>query len=203
MPTATISFVGSIAGLSIASQQTLTGIAQEGGQYPSATPEACTYGGLNPYDDLHTFEYDETPTVEAGDIIGVFWTGGRRVELEVEAVDGTTVTVHNDNIGQGDTLPASGTVMAACPRTRYDLRLDADQIVAFAAGMATSNALLVFRDDAASALVDVFADAHAVWLNTDGTTSPFASLGDMATVDVYAAAAVTVTLGFLQDSEIA
>ncbi|NLG44790.1 MAG: hypothetical protein GX547_16230 [Phycisphaerae bacterium] len=201
MLTASVNYIAAIAGLSIQSTKTLNGTAHEGGQFPSATPAACTYGGLNVYDSLHTFAFDDTPDLEAGDVLAVFWAGGRRAELIVNDVDGLAVTVHNDDTGQGDALPASGTVLTACKRARNDLRFAAAQLVALAAaGEDTGDALLVFRDDSDSVLMDLPAGGYAGWDNEQTTASPLADLSGVLTLDVYAAAALTVTVGLLQDS---
>jgi hypothetical protein len=202
MPTASITFIASIAGFSVQSSRTLTGTAHEGGQYPAAAPEGCTYGGMNVYDSLHTFTFEATPTLEEGDVFAVFWTGGRRAELVVEGVDGLAVTVHNDDIGQGDALPAAGTAMEASPRARNDLQFAASTLVALAAAADIAGAaLLVFTDDADdTVLVDLASESYAAWDSEDGTDSPLATLANVKTLDVYAATALTVTLGLLQDS---
>lgn len=206
MPTGTIQSVINLGGVSIASSLSNTAVAQQGGEYPTAAAKAGTLE-TRVTAALGIVELSTGHGLEVDDIVAVIWSTGYRYGMTVTAVDGNEVTVSG---GAGDDFPDNGygtssgvgtLAVHVCERTRYDVRFEAGDLEAIAAG-SDQVAVLVFTDELSAAYATkIVASGKWEWFDGTGIDNPLtdASVDDVVSVDVYAGAttAATVKLGML------
>jgi len=59
------------------------------------------------------------------DYVDVYWSGGKRYNVDVTAVTSTTISI---DLGSGDNLPSSSTAVVICKRVTVNLAIDGDNV---------------------------------------------------------------------------
>lgn len=116
--------------------------------------------------------------IATGNIIDLYWSGGRRYKVTVGTVSGTSVPI---SVGSGDNLPIATTAVVACVRTNVNTAIDGDnsQLLVISAEFSdtseTSKCQASFFDvgDALIAHMDLTANQPQVYDLAAGVTNPF------------------------------
>jgi hypothetical protein len=92
--------------------------------------------------------------ITASDTIAIFWTGGKRYDVDVTAVTDNTISF---DLGSGDNLPSQDATVTVSTKVTLDEMFNGTQLRALAIGGSTAS-LFSFLDDSATP-VSVFAVA--------------------------------------------
>ncbi len=136
------------------------------------------------------------------DVVDVFWDGGLRYGVVIDAVDGNAVSFGGVTPGAGDDLPAQGTALVMTKQMTVDVDFDGD-LLRMIAARANLRAHLDFQDAGGSSLeaVELRANEPWQWATGTGVANP---LGGNAVAAVRAAAGTgaetTLKLGGLYEA---
>jgi hypothetical protein len=117
-------------------------------------------------------------SITASDQVAVFWSGGRRYDVDVTAVTATTISI---DIGSGDNLPIATTAVTIVAMTTINILIDGDNTKVIGLSLETSDTtlttkgLLLFEDATGDdiAVSDLTANAPIVYDITGGSSNPF------------------------------
>lgn len=200
MPSATLTVSGDIGGVVMNSTLQRTADGQIGqGPVTVAAAKAGT---------LDTRSTDTTGIIGStahgmtdGDVMDIYWDGGRRYDVDVVAGTDT------DNItfsgGTGDVLPAATTAVTVQEQLVIDIDFVGDNLKAIGA-LCTKRGHISFRDSGGSTLLSVDLIANEAWFWLDGGTAVNPLAGDTVADLVYtqsdSANTATTRVGVLYDS---
>lgn len=202
MPTGTIGFDVTLAGISCTSVVTRT----ESGQisHEVALP-AAKAGTLS----TRTDNEEGTATLGAGhgietsDLVDIYWSGGCRRGVTVGTVDGTSVPFgEGENIGAGDNLPTQDTAIFMAERVPIDTDFDGD-LVEMIAVHSTKRCQVDFEDsdDASLTALELAADEVWTWIKDQPASNPLTGNPvDQIQATSGLAEAATLKIGVLYDS---
>lgn len=101
-------------------------------------------------------------TLQVGDKVNVYWSGGRRYGMTVSAVAGNDVTVGTgaSEVGAGDVFPAQSTAVVITEQVQINSQIDGDAIqiigvMAQSADPASTTKVNVDMQDAGGASIEV------------------------------------------------
>jgi len=201
MPTSRLTLNGDIGGISVNSTLTRTADGQIG---HDVTLNPAKTGTLS----ARTSDTEGTLTLESahglvdGDIIDVYWGGGRRYDVVVGTVAGDDVPISG---GSGDALPAQGTAVTANKQQVIDTDFDGDLLEAIGA-LCTARAHLGFYDTGAllALSLDLGASELWHWLNGGTAANPLAgkSIDYVVATQAESTAEANLKLGILYDSTV-
>jgi hypothetical protein len=169
-----LSLIGSLAGVSIQSNITRSG----DGQIAHEVPLPAAIAGVV---TTRTSNVAATLTLAAGhglavgDIIDVYWAGGRRYNVRVDTVTGNDVAFDDTPTAAGDNLPAQAAAIAVGKQVAIDTNFDGDQVVLILAS-AERRCNFSFEDvgNAILAARELQANEPWYWANGQGVTNPLA-----------------------------
>ena len=199
MPTSRITSTGDIGGISLNSTTSATADGQIGHEVTVAAGEAAELF-VRTDDTSGQLAYAETPIVEAGDVIGLFWTGGGRYDVDVDSVVGSLV---NFSGGAGDVLPAADSDIVACEQQTIDTDFDGDLLRMIGALCASQGRLVFYESGSVVGLVVELGEAQLwTWSDVSGFTNPLASTNvvDASVAQAGTSSTATFKLGILYDS---
>lgn len=136
--------------------------------------------------------------LQMGDIIDIYWDGGRRYDVDVDSVAGDDVTFSG---GTGDVLPAQDTDITTAEQTVIDVDFDGANLVGIGA-VCPARAHLGFFEGAANELsVDLVAKETWFWVDGGTAANPLAAtvVGSVK-ASQSSTAAIKLDLGVLYDS---
>lgn len=172
--------------------QNITVPAAEAGELTTRTSD--TAGTLTMDDSAHT--------INTGDRLDLYWTGGSCRDALVGTVSGASVPFTG---AQGDVLPIATTeIMAAVP-VEVDVVVDGDNLVALLMAniSAIGQAQIVLEDDGAAEayFARLGIACSRTWHDADGTDNPIAGdLIEKAYLSHGGTAAAAVRLGMVYDN---
>uniref|UniRef100_A0A6M3K2V3 Uncharacterized protein n=1 Tax=viral metagenome TaxID=1070528 RepID=A0A6M3K2V3_9ZZZZ len=139
-------------------------------------------------------------TIETGDRIDIYWSGGQARGATVGTVNGNSVPF---TLATGDVMPTEDTVVTACVALKLDLGVLGTNVVAIALyGAGRSTFVFAGADNVEDLGQVVGAGTVWTWTEDDGTTNPITA--DTIT-KVFAsqanAAAAAVRVGVLYDND--
>lgn len=138
--------------------------------------------------------------IQTGDIIDVYWTGGRRYDVVVGTVVGDSVPI---SLGAGDVLPAQDDPVTAAKQQEIDTDFDGDKLVAIGSLLGQRGHLSFFNGSTNELALDLVAGELWHWMNGGTATNPLA--GKTITHIEFTqatATAATFKLGILYDSTV-
>ena len=198
MPTSTLSLSGEIGGAPLGStlQRTADGSIRQG---PITLP-AAEAGTLSTRSTDTTGVLTISGTaLQIGDVIDIYWDGGRRYDVDVDGVAGDDVTFSG---GAGDVLPAEDSVVTAAEQVSIVLAFTGDELVAIGAKLGERGHLSV-RDTGVTALsIDLVKNETWFWLDGQQIANPLAgdSVDGLMASNASSAATAVLNLGVLYDS---
>ena len=202
MPTGTISSTTTVAGLSIQTLTTKTASGALPGQEKSLP--AGNAGSLTTRtddDDGEITADSAEHTIETGDVVDVYWSGGIRYGMTVGTVDGTAIPVSG---GAGDALPVADTDVVVTERVVLDLDFDGDKVEMIVA-TSTQRCHLDFLDsgDATLHAQEIEADESWDWVDGNGSSNPLTGnpVDELHVSNGSATAAATFKLAGLYNSD--
>ena len=202
MPTSAISSTLNIGGMSMSSQinRTATGVVspQEivlpAGKAGTLTTRTSDTVGIATLAQGHGFVQ--------GDIVDIFWLGGRRYGVLVNSVTSTTVSFGTTTPGNGDVLPIATTALVMTEQVTVDIVFDGDDLEAFALHCA-ARAHIDIQEVGGSSLLalELLASEAVYWASDNGYANPLAAaaVGQFKLANGTAAAA-TFKFSGLYDS---
>ncbi len=138
-------------------------------------------------------------TLQIGDVIDIYWDGGRRYDVDVTNVVGDDVTFSG---GAGDILPAATTAITAAAQVSIDTDFDGATLVAIGA-LANARGHLSFQEGGLTELsVDLTAKEAWFWADQSTAANPLAAtvVGTVKATQAGSSAAATLDIGVLYDS---
>ncbi len=198
MPSSTLSLSGEIGGAPLGAtlQRTADGAIRQG---PITLP-AAEAGTLSTRSTNTTGVLTLAgTTLQIGDVIDVYWDGGRRYDVDVDGVAGDDVTFSG---GAGDVLPVQDTAVTAAEQVAIDLAFTGDELVAIGAKLGERGHLSV-RDSGATALsIDLVKNETWFWLDGQQIVNPLAgsSIDGLMASNASSSATAVLNLGVLYDS---
>jgi len=198
MPSSNLTLSGEIAGAPLGS--TISRSADGSIRHGPITLPAAEAGTLSTRTTDTTGVLTISGTaLQIGDVIDVYWDGGRRYDVDVDGVAGDDVTFSG---GAGDILPAATTAITAAEQVTIDTDFDGADLVAIGA-LCNARGHLSFREGAATELsVDLTAKEAWTWFNASTAANPLAStvVGAITASQAGSSAAATLDIGLLYDS---
>lgn len=203
MPQSKLRIVADVGGISITSTLTREADGQLG--HGPITLPAAEAGALTTRTDNDTGTITiEDHGFEDGDIVDVYWDGGRRFGMAVSSAAADTFVVGASVVGAGDNLPAQDTAVIVCKQTVIDSDFDGDKVVAIAAKLSARGHMSI-RDDSDVHAVSVDLAAGEVWHWTDALAgaNPLAGelVGSLA-ISHASLSPATFAFGLLYDSTV-
>lgn len=71
-------------------------------------------------------------SIEAADVVDIYWPGGERYGVTVDSVDTNTITFDDTPAATGDVLPVQDTAIVVCERQLINIAFDGDDVQLFA-----------------------------------------------------------------------
>ncbi len=197
MPTSNLTVSGDIGGVGVNSSfsRTATGqISHDVTLNPAKTGTLTT----------RTSDTAGIATLEAGhgiivsDVVDVYWTGGRRYNVNVTAVNVNDVTFSG---GTGDTLPAQSTALTMAKQQTIDTDFVGNLLVAIGALCAARAHVKFYESLTLKLAVDVTANELWFWVNGGTAANPLAGANVTHIVASQAGAvAASLKVGALYNS---
>jgi len=138
-------------------------------------------------------------TLEIGDVIDIYWDGGRCYDVDVDNVVGNDVTFSG---GAGDVLPAVDTAITAAEQVVIDTDFDGAVLVAIGA-LANARGHLSFQQSAVTELsVDLVQSEAWFWADNLSIANPLVGtvVGNIQASQAGSTATATLDVGILYDS---
>ena len=201
MPTSRLTSACESGGLAMSSTLTSTADGQIGHEL---TLPAAKTGTLSTRtnDTTGTLTMEASHGIVTADIIDLYWDGGRRYNVVVGAVSGTSVPISG---GAGDVLPAQDTAVTAQVQQVIDSDFDADLIVSIGA-LCPKQRHVCFSEsgDVLALALDIGAAALWFWLNSGTATNPLEgkTIDDIRVTQASSAATADMKIGILYDSSV-
>lgn len=143
-------------------------------------------------DTAGTLTLAENHGIETADKIDLYWAGGRRYNVTVGTVSGTSVPISD---GAGDNLPAEDAEVTAGIRVTLDTDFDGDKLAVLATVLAQRGRLEFYDgDDALQLGLDLVAGEFWSWLSGGTAANPLAS--DVIDYVVVSTASPVLEAGF-------
>ncbi len=204
MPTATLTQVASVAGLSIQSALARTASSQISHESTPPLP-AAKAGSLSTRTDDNTgvVTLAAGHGLEMGDVVDVYWAGAGnyRYGMDVTAVNGNDVTVDG---GAGANLPAQDTAVTVGEQVTIDTDFDGDLVKLIVANCSL-RAHIAFRDATPTVLKEVELQANEAWswVAGQGIANPLAGspVNDIKASNGDASGTATLRIGVLYDGQ--
>lgn len=197
MPSSRITTNAEIAGVAYAASRTQSHSSEI---YHAPTLAASVAGTLSTRtsDSAGTLTLAAGHGFTAGDVISVYWTGGRRYGVTVGVVAGEAVPISG---GAGDNLPAEDSDLVAAAETVLNTDFDGDDVKGLAGKCAEASSISFYSaGDTLSAQVDVIDGAY-LWLAGGSEANPLAGvIVDYVRASQAGAAARTLELGIAYDA---
>lgn len=197
--TAVLNF--SIAGKSIIGKVTKTGTGEIGHVLSLAAAEAGTLTTRTSATEGTITMGSESHTIETGDTIDIFWTGGFRYGVTVGTVSTTSVPLSG---GSGNDLPADETTVTVTQKTVIDTDFNGNKVEMFAAvNSARGHIIWMDSNGVETHEAELLAAEPHFFVADSGQTNPLADAGiDAVHVSQASSAAVsTFTLGIAYNSD--
>jgi hypothetical protein len=130
MPTGSFSIVMSVGGVTLMNTP-----VQETGDHPQTweiTLPAGEAGTLS----TRTADGEGVLTstghsIEAADVVDIYWSGGARYAVTVDSVDANTITFDDTPAATGDVLPVATTAIVVTQRFQVNAAIDGDNVQMF------------------------------------------------------------------------
>jgi len=171
MPTGIISLIANVAGISINSTTSRTGDGSEAREVSLPAGQAGTLTTRTD-DDTGEATLSDTPSVANGDVVDVYWSGGKRIGMDVGVVAGNVVPIDG---GAGDALPAQDTAVIVTERVEETaMKFDGDDMKLLVVSC-DQRATVDFEDSTPTSLADVeivAANEEYHWADDQGVANP-------------------------------
>lgn len=167
-----ISISGAVAGVSF--NGNLARTADGGSGYDPTIPAAKS-GTLSTRtdNDTGTLTLASGHGITTGATIDLYWDGGRRYNVTVGTVSGTSVPI---DLGAGDNLPAQGTAVTATLQTGVDVDFDGDLLQLIIARCTNKGIILFYESSSVAVVVDLAANEPYLWASGWQGANPFAGV---------------------------
>lgn len=198
-----------IAGMVIRGNVTRTA---EGQQTVEVVVPAGQAGSLSTRtdDDTGIITLDATPVgITDADTMDIYWDGGQRRNVAVDAVAGNNIAFGAANDGDGDVMPAQDTAVVIGVQKAFNLPLAGGDIAVFAAGIehpassaSRSRLTLLTSGDVVALTQDLYAESAEVRDIAAGAADPLggATITDGTVSTESIAAAPTLKIAVLKDA---
>jgi hypothetical protein len=191
MLTSRLTIGGSVGGVSINStiQRDAEGIVGQEPPLPAAKAGTLTTRTDN---TSGTLTLGAGHGVTTGNVIDLYWDGGRRYNVTVGTVSGNTVPISG---GAGDNLPVLNAAITAAVQTVIDAPFDGNLVLAIAA-QCSKRARVEFYQNSSMVLgIDLVAGETWVWWTGGAGTNPLAG-ADVTAIKASQADTTAQTLKF-------
>lgn len=172
--TSRITISGDIGGVSMNSTIVRTAAGQIGHEVTLGAAQAgtlTTRGSAT----AGTLTLGAAHTIQTADVIDIYWSGGRRYNVTVGTVSGTSVPFSGgagDNLP--DTLPTTATPVTCMKQVVIDTDFDADLLVAIGAKCTEIGHLGFYEDSTLRLSVDLAASSAWFWIDGGTAVNPLA-----------------------------
>ena len=167
----TLTISGTIGGLSIQSGIAKSASSRLGHDFelPAAKAGSLT---LRTDNDTGSVTLGSGHGILTGDIVDLYWTGGRRYNVVAGTVAGDVVPI---DLGSGNNLPAQDTAVTLVKQAEVDTDFDGDLLVALGL-LCAGRGRVGFKEAATTALnVDLVAGELYFWLAGGSGLNPLAT----------------------------
>jgi hypothetical protein len=170
---ATLSGSNALGGITFPNNQSIDG---DGQNVQSVTVPAAEDGVLTTRtnDTVGTVTMDQSDhTIQTGDRVDLYWTGGQRRGVVVGTVTAVSVPISG---GAGDNLPLAASDISVAPTVELDMNVEGDNVITALAYL-VGGGQVVFADIEASeteiAVWFLGTGRTKTWDNQDGDDNPF------------------------------
>jgi len=200
MPVGSISYLGSLGGISINGTLTRSGTGYLPGQEVSLPAAKAGTLSTRTDDDTGILTVESGHGITDTDTVDVFWSGGVRYGVDVTATTATTIEI---DAGSGDNLPTVDSAITVAKLVEIDIDFDGDNLELIVA-LSNLRAHLDFQDSTPTSLevVELTANEPWIWAADTSITNPLTGnpVDTIQAANGDSSAAATLKLGGIYNS---